>query len=125
MKLFMMVVGLPGSGKSTWAKNYIENTYEKIVYLSSDAIRKELYGDESIQGNPNEVFELMKKRTLAALKENCQVIYDATNVTRKNRRSIISQIPNGVVKKCVIIWARIETCISRDSRRERSVGRGD
>ena len=44
---FTMMVGLPGSGKSTYAKELAERTNAKIC--SSDAIREELTGDISIQ----------------------------------------------------------------------------
>lgn len=118
---FIMLVGIPGSGKSTYAKNLIYAT--NGVHLSSDGIRAELYGDEAIQGNPSEVFEIMHKRTLEALADGNNVIYDATNITRKDRASILSKIPKYVETECHIVWAPIEICIERDSKRERSVGK--
>ena len=54
-KKLIILCGIPGSGKTTYAKKYIENN-ANTIHLSSDAIRKELYGDESVQGNPGEVF---------------------------------------------------------------------
>lgn len=118
---FIMLVGIPGSGKSTHAKSLSRN--KNAIHLSSDSIRAELYGDEAIQGNPSEVFEIMHKRTLEALADGINVIYDATNITRKDRASIMSKIPKYVETECHIVWAPIETCIERDSKRERSVGK--
>lgn len=118
---FIMLVGIPGSGKSTHAKSLSRN--KNAIHLSSDNIRAELYGDESIQGNPSEVFEIMHKRTLEALANGDNVIYDATNITRKDRASIMSKIPKYVKTECHIVWAPIETCVERDSKRERSVGK--
>ena len=38
---FIMLVGLPASGKSTWAENYKkEHTDEEVYILSSDKIRE-------------------------------------------------------------------------------------
>lgn len=54
MPTFYMMCGLPGSGKSTQAKKMAEKLNASI--FSSDAIRKEKYGDEAIQGNPNKIF---------------------------------------------------------------------
>ena len=118
----ILLVGIPGSGKTTYAKKYIEKE-SNTLHLSSDTIRKELYGDESIQGNPAEVFSLMQKRAVEALNEGHDVLYDATNVTRKDRASIIGICPKFAKIEAHIIWAPIETCIERDSKRERTVGK--
>lgn len=118
----IILCGIPGSGKSAYAKNYIERN-ANTIHLSSDATRRELYGDENIQGNPSEVFLLMQKRAIDALNNGYDVIYDATNITRKDRASIIGVCPKFVKIECHIIWAPIETCIERDASRDRTVGR--
>lgn len=61
-KLYMMI-GLPGSGKSTIAKEISKS--EDAVIVSSDEIRKEL-GDINDQSQNNKVFEEAEKR----LKQN-------------------------------------------------------
>ena len=48
----VLLVGPPGCGKSTYAKKYIE-TNSNTIHLTSDGIRKELWGDEAIQGDNN------------------------------------------------------------------------
>lgn len=116
----ILLCGIPGSGKTTYAKKYSQYG---AIHISSDQIRKELYGDESIQGNPGEVFSLMQKRTLENLNNGVSVYYDATNVTRKDRAGIISMCPKFVYIECHIVWAPIEDCIKRDTDRERTVGK--
>lgn len=118
----ILLVGIPGSGKTTYAKKYIEEN-ENTIHLSSDSIRAELYGDESIQGNPNEVFSLMQKRAIDTLNNGQSVVYDSTAVTRKDRAGIIATCPKFAKIECHIIWAPIETCIERDAARERTVGK--
>lgn len=118
----ILLCGIPGSGKTFYAEK-IKDSYSYIVHLSSDAIRKELYGDESIQGNPSEVFSLMQNRAIEFLNNGYDVIYDATNITRKDRASIIAKCPKFARIKCYIIWAPIEICIERDAARERTVGK--
>lgn len=118
----ILLVGIPGSGKTTFANNYIKQNVNTIC-LSSDAIRKELYGDESIQGDPAEVFTLMQKRAVEALNNGYDVLYDATNITRKDRSSIIGVCPKFAKIECHIIWAPIEECIKRDASRDRTVGK--
>jgi len=97
---FTMLVGIPGCGKTSFAE---ELKNETTVHLSSDAIRKELWGDENCQDDHNRVFNLMHERTLYALRNGYDVIYDATNITRKSRRSILEKLPAYVDKKCVIV----------------------
>lgn len=115
-----LLVGIPGSGKTTYAKEHIETN---TLHLSSDAIRAELYGDESIQGNPAEVFSLMQQRAVETLNDGKDVWYDATNITRKDRASIISICPKFAKIEAHIIWAPIEVCIERDAARGRTVGK--
>ena len=117
------LVGLPGSGKSTYAKKLITEN-PSCEYLSSDAIREEFYGNASCQDNNGMIFNVMLQRTIKALKEGKNVIYDATNVARKKRSGFLKSIPSNlkVNKKCIIVWARIDTCIERDLKRSRSVG---
>lgn len=119
---FEMLVGIPGSGKSTYAERYYEND-EKAKILSSDKIRKELYGNEAIQGNPTEIFGLMQERTIKYLNEGYDVIYDATNLTRKDRAKILNLLPKFVYAQATIVWAPIEKCIENDQNRERTVGK--
>ena len=118
----ILLCGIPGSGKTFYAER-IKDSYSYIVHLSSDTIRKELYGDESIQGNPSEVFSLMQNRAIEFLNNGYDVIYDATNITRKDRASIIAKCPKVAHIECHIVWAPIEICIERDASRKRTVGK--
>ena len=120
-KLIMMC-GLPGSGKTTYAKLLAANRGDAI-HLSSDAIRKELYGDESVQGNSDEVFSLMHDRMLNALNRGVDVVYDTTNITRKSRKLTLDLCPTFVRKECCVVWDDIEECIQKDSQRDRTVGK--
>ena len=117
----IVMCGLPGAGKSTYAKQYVQE-HSNTKVMSSDGIREELYGDESIQGNPADVFSLMQKRTVEHLNQGIDVVYDATGMARNNRGEILACTPACVHKKCVIVWASVEECIKRDSLRRRHVG---
>lgn len=118
----IILVGIPGSGKTTYADEYVKSHYN-TDHLSSDLIRAELYGDESTQGDPAEVFSLMQKRAVDALNDGKNVVYDATNITRKDRACIINVCPKFAKIECHIIWEPIDVCIERDSMRNRTVGK--
>jgi predicted kinase len=117
-----MLVGTPGAGKTTYAKEYAR-THDNTIHLSSDLIRAKLYGDESTQGDPVKVFGTMQNMAVDALKGGKSVLYDATNMTRKDRAGIIAACPRHARIEAHIIWAPIETCVERDANRDRTVGR--
>ena len=81
-----VMVGYPGSGKSTYAQQLAQKVGADIV--STDAIRKELYGDESIQGQWPEIEERLHQRMGDTLKGGRSVIMDATNLSPRNREFI-------------------------------------
>ena len=124
---FIMLVGIAGSGKSTYARLFIEHraqTDEDIIILSSDEVRAELYGDASIQANPAHVFEILNQRTLNALKEGRSVIYDATNLIASRRTQFLTQIKQiapDCFCACVVCDTPIDECIERQSLRDRQV----
>ena len=120
-KLYMLI-GLPSSGKSTWAKTLIQKEPHSIDWHSSDAIREELYGSEEVQDNPNIVFGLMLKRTRESLLAGHSVIYDATNINCKKRRSFLKQISNIDCYKIAKVFATsYDKCIKRNNERSRKV----
>lgn len=99
---FMMLIGLPGSGKSTWAEKYLTNSGNTVI-ISSDKIRKELFGDENSQEDNTRVFHEMEIRTLDYLNKGVYVIYDATNVVRKRRKALLDKLPTWVIKEAHVI----------------------
>lgn len=116
---FIMLCGLPGSGKSTYAKNILS---DNTIWLSSDKIREELYGSEDEQGEANMVFDEMRKRTSKALKEGKDVVYDACNINSKKRIALLKELRKiSCIKKCIICATPYEKCIERDSSRARTV----
>lgn len=113
---FTMLVGLPASGKSTYAKEKAEK--ERAIICSSDAIRKELYGDENIQGDGNEVFNILHARVKELLSQGWDVIYDATNVKSKRRRAFLREIEKyDCIKECIIMATPYEVCLERNQDR--------
>lgn len=117
MSTLYYLVGMPASGKSTWAK---KNINDNTVWISSDNIRKELYGSESVQEGNIEVFELMFKRTRDALRNGLDIIYDATNINSKKRKGFINQFKN-IRKVCIYFASDLKDVIHRNNSRDRKV----
>src|SRR5215468_424106 len=80
----VVLVGLPGSGKST----YVQRVEGEA--LSSDAIRKLLAGDETDQTIHVQVFQTLRHLLEQRLAIGRHVTYiDATNLTPEERRPYI------------------------------------
>lgn len=118
-KLFLMI-GIPASGKTSLAEDIAKS--EDAIIVSSDNIRKELYGDENIQGDNNKVFRILEDRIIKGLKANKNMIYDATNISYKKRMAFLQRIKKLEVEKiAVMVATAYEDCIVRNSQRERKV----
>ena len=119
MKCFMMI-GVPGSGKSFEAEKIAER--EDAIIVSSDAIRGEIYGDESRQENPKRVFEIVDERVKVALESGKNVIMDATNINGRRRAEWVSKMRiNGVEMIAVYVNTPLELCLERQNLRDRKV----
>lgn len=112
------LIGLPASGKSTWAK---EHESDNTIWLSSDKIRKELFNDEKSQINNKRVFEEMRKRALEYIKKGKNVIFDATNINSKKRRVFLNQLSINVKKNCIYFATEYLECLYGNENRERKV----
>ena len=93
MAALNIMIGMPGSGKTSYAKKHLLTS--NSVYLSSDQTRIDMYGFED-QTHNGEVFERMKQETILALQNDFDVIYDATNLIRKRREALIKDVKNRV-----------------------------
>lgn len=123
MPRFIMMCGLPGSGKSYNAKEYTKQVPDAVI-VSSDDIRQELWGDANDQQNPKRVFESMMIRSVAYLAMGRDVIYDATNLcakTRKNTLKSIRKASKNVTAFLVFVACSISECKKRQSMRARQV----
>lgn len=121
----IMMIGLPGSGKSTYGEEIeIDCAVEKHkpIIHSSDALRAELYGNASIQGDNNALFQELHKRIKEDLRNGKDVIYDATNIKKKLRRQFLTEMKS--VSCCPIaicMMTPFEVCCSNNLQRDRQV----
>lgn len=118
MTELIILCGLPGSGKSTYAEKLKEKGY--IVH-SSDKIREEL-GNVNDQSKNDEVFNTLHRRIKDDLKNGKNVCYDATNLNRRRRIAFIRELKHIPCKKeCVLIATPFEECLKQNNNRDRKV----
>lgn len=113
-----MTRGLPGSGKTTWAKGVVEGSNGEIVRVNKDDIRLEL-GKPWSQDVENEVIYIRDIRIMTALESGKSVISDDTNFARKHKVRL-AQIAGQVGATFEIKDFKdvpVEVCIERDSKR--------
>lgn len=118
--VFIMMVGLPGSGKSTEALKLAEE--HNAAIFSSDSLREELFGDVNHQTDNTKLFEELHRRIKDCLREGKSAIYDATNINYKRRMAFINELSNIHCNKlCVVMAVPYEECLKRNAERERKV----
>ncbi len=125
MPTIIIAIGVPASGKSSYYKNTICLTNLDYVYLSADAIRKELLGDENNQSQGNLIFKIFYQRLEQAIQNKKNIYIDNTNVTKKYRQEIIKRIKkynNNYFIKALVFQAPFYKLIWRDFWRKKKVG---
>ena len=113
----ILLVGLPGSGKSTMAKEYDWPT------LSSDELRIVLADDATNQTVNGRVFATLRYLLRHRLEIGCPVTcIDATSLTPDERRPYIDLAAEyGAIPEAVFFDFPVQICQSRNASRQRVV----
>ena len=115
------MVGAPGSGKSTLATQLAEN--ENAFVISGDEVRTELYGNETNQGNWEEINDRIEELVSEAV--GTPVILDGTHYLssyRKEAQALLRSYGYDEVE-AVVVNPPLEDCIFRNANRHRGVPR--
>lgn len=116
----IMLVGIPTSGKSTFSNN---PKYKDYIRVSSDDILQEVAKER--QQSYNTVFKgnirfaqiAMMKVLRKAIGDGKSIIWDQTNLTKKQRREKLKHIPDTYKKTAVYFIVDLKTALKRNTQR--------
>ena len=129
MKKVIIMRGLPGSGKSTYAKQLVAEAANIYKRINRDDLRAMLDNGHWTKGNEKFVKQVRDLLIVKALEEGKHAIVDDTNLsptTEAHLRQLVTDFNkrrNDTVKVEVVeMQVSLEECIARDAKRPNPVG---
>lgn len=129
MKKVIMMRGLPGSGKSTYAKNLLKENPNMYKRINRDDLRAMFDNGHWSKGNEKFVKQVRDMLIIKALEDGKHVVVDDTNLSKTNETRIrqLVQEFNKEHNDNVQVEVRemdtpLEECIRRDALRPNPVG---
>ena len=123
MLIVYFTIGLPASGKSTWAKNKVDKSPSSIKRVNKDELCAMLDNSYFSKGNEKFVLNIQDAIIKESLENGKHVIVDNTNLAPKHEARIRELIKGLAVLEIVDFRdVAVETCLERDLKRPHSVG---
>lgn len=121
MKELLVLIGLPASGKSTYAKNLIKDG--KYVRVNRDDLRMSLFNTEHNPHIENLITTVQNSIILESLRDNKSVVVDNCNIKESYRNDLkrLAEIVGDVQYTEMIFSTSLEECLDRNNKRERKV----
>ena len=119
--ILYVMTGIPGSGKSTWAKANLHNA----DYISRDVVRMSIVKDnEHLFSHEDEVYDKFIRILANGLAHGRNMVADATHLSHGARHKLVRALSKEglTTNKYDIIFVMMDTplteCIRRDATRE-------
>lgn len=117
----LLTCGIPASGKSTFAKQFVEESDGKVLRVSRDEIRfSMLSGDEDYFAHEQTVFKKFVEQIKDGLKKYDLVIADATHLNRSSRKKLLNELKDSLKNKKVgalVFDVPFEVAVERNNKR--------
>lgn len=103
-EMIVIVLGLPGSGKSYFAERLAGTL--NAGYVNSDRLRKQMFATRMYtQQEKDSVYTAMLKKVKEALSQNRSIVLDATFHRAKTRQLFISEVNGKENILFIEVWA--------------------
>ena len=119
-----ILIGVPGSGKSTWVKA----NGDLSLILSRDEVIMEMgegknYTEAYQSLDAEKVNIEFDKRRREAIKSGRDLIFDMTHMTAKSRRRSLQGLPKSMKRKAVVFLVGYKTLLERNEKRALEEGK--
>jgi|SRR6185312_13202954 len=124
-----ILIGLPGSGKSTYVRQLEYKSQIKYSIISTDDV-VEIFGfmmnrkySQIWKDLIDSVTKIVKIQFRLALEDKSNILYDQTNLTAEKRKSILTKVPAGYRKIAVVFNPPFDVIKERLVTRAQNTGK--
>ncbi len=118
MAALYVMIGCPGSGKSTWVANHYDRNEDS--WFSRDKIRFSIVSEEEDYFSKEKiVFEEFVREINEGLENGDDVFADATHISKASRKKLLKAVNLELVSEIKAIWIKtpLSECIKRNENR--------
>ena len=120
MSTMICLSGMPGSGKTTWAAEFLKK-HPDFLYFSPDLYYERINGDECDRTDTFEIWMAMFRDIHIAEKNLNNVLIDSDNLTYAQRNQWIEWFPYFNEHILLFLEEDYNTCFDRVSKRRRTI----
>ena len=120
MSIMICLAGMPGSGKTTWALEFLKR-HPDYLYFSPDAYYERINGDDRKREHPFEIWMAMFRDIHTAEMNGDNVLIDSDNLSYAQRNQWVEWFPDFDARFLLYLEESFDTCMDRVSKRKRTI----
>ena len=120
MSIMICLAGMPGSGKTTWALEFLKR-HPDYLYFSPDAYYERINGDDRKREHPFEIWMAMFRDIHTAEMNGDNVLIDSDNLSYAQRNQWVEWFPGFDTRFLLYLEEDFDTCMERVSKRKRTI----
>ena len=120
MGIMICLAGMPGSGKTTWAMEFLKR-HPDYLYFSPDAYYERINGDDRKRDHSFEIWMAMFRDIHTAELNGDNVLIDSDNLSYAQRNQWVEWFPNFDTRFLLYLEEDFNTCMDRVSKRRRTI----